>query len=206
MSAEKDLVKAGGSLMAAGCLWMLLLPVLVAWSCEEPGARRAREVTGRKPAIVFAVTLAGGCATAAQTYDFDPVQSFTRPKAEVWQALVDVVTARGWPVRVIETDAGFLAVNELPLRESRVDCGKLGILAYWRGPPTGTVDMHVRDESDGTAHLRVTINASRMASVSGSTVVQTVLCNSRGELEGEVAREVRAKLEGRGTAPGLSSS
>lgn len=28
MSAEKDLVKAGGSLMAAGCLWMLLLPVL----------------------------------------------------------------------------------------------------------------------------------------------------------------------------------
>ena len=140
------------------------------------------------------------CATAPQTYDFDPVHTIEWSRDDVWAAVVQLAGARNWPIKVLETGAGYIGFDEISIEAAHVDCGSAP-LATDVGLPIADINITLSGD-DTSSTLRVNVRAEQERRVLDQSGIQE--CVSRGTIEDVIVGWIQEILEGRAASEKLA--
>ncbi len=145
-----------------------------------------------RPTLAVAALMLVGCATAPKTYNIDSTYPFDHPQADVWQAVVYVAGENNWPIRLMETESGYLGLEQVRTTDE-LDCGNPDITST---QSAAYADINITVQGDqSTSLMRVNVRGSAVrTSEFGDGSQHVVECNSTGMLESTIATMVRDRL------------
>lgn len=135
--------------------------------------------------------LLAGCATAPRSYDVQTTHQFqTADTDEVWTAVVELFSERGWSIDNMERASGIITTDWMSVSNgSYLDCGGSGIAV--ESGHVGSFNVFIR-EQDEAPTLAVNTSWRAQRSFGGTTGV--VECVSTGVLEREIHEEVAQRV------------
>lgn len=137
------------------------------------------------------------CASAPARYPVDRRITVARASfTQVWDAAIDAVADRGWPLDEIDRASGVLVTDWLVgVDPAWYDCGSPGLFDHQYNQ-AGRVTVVVREADDGVS---LAVNTAWRAVRKGSDVEDApydVPCESTGVLEPEFHDSVLDRVEG----------
>ena len=145
----------------------------------------------RLTASIAALALLGCASTGPIVHPpFDRTVSINAPYDDVWNALIELASERGWPVANLEKESGFLNINEASVGEGwRFDCRS--------GFTTVISEMQMRmsfvvREAGETTELTVSVNGRGFReSILTDNTMGWETCDSLGYAERAIQNAVR---------------
>lgn len=132
-----------------------------------------------------------GCASAPVYREVENRSTVDAPFAVVWDATVELLAERGYPIQGTERGSGLITSGEMSFgpRDGYADCGKAGLnveLAH-----TARFNVVVREAGEVTS---VTVNAQYSAVREFGGAVTQVQCVSTGALEADLLGAIAERV------------
>ena len=157
--------------------------------------------------IFISLHLLGGlvssCATQGpRLYDFDDMEVFPAPFAEVWQVVNDLASERKWSIDETGHTAGraYLTTNWITDNRNGGDYGSVGISLSKGNKPlndkTREVALSIRvvSESESTTRVKVMCLFRIGTSAGHSGTAQSMFGTSKGIVENQILDTIRSRL------------
>ncbi|HET9893230.1 MAG TPA: hypothetical protein VFQ42_22320 [Mycobacterium sp.] len=129
-------------------------------------------------ALVIAAAAVAGCATAPVAHDVQRTARMSATVDATWQALVDVIAERNWPVKQLDRSSGLAMIDWMAAPEYTADCGSVPLAS--EGPIRARFSARIRAAGSGS-EIEINATFQRTREIAGSVAV--IECTSKGALE-----------------------